>query len=241
VEDNKQLVENHKLTTDDEIEKLQSEVHQLLRSKIEVRILGMKFALTDSDTNLSLLIQDDHSTGETPRRTSYNIPSTLAPRVSNEEMIRRFNEAATTNVSVGSAEEIIAPPRASIERDRSQLSHQQEREPSHIKAEAVSVKEEKDLVDVADLQSYPKSTTQKSIRSESRFTSSRGLFAYKANTNEVPAGNEPALRDKTNGDRFKSSGSSLQDTKLSKRRLPTEATDALYKRRRAPESTFWRS
>jgi hypothetical protein len=41
-EENKQLVENHKLITDDEIEQLQNEVHQLLRSKIEVSTIGIR-------------------------------------------------------------------------------------------------------------------------------------------------------------------------------------------------------
>ncbi|KAI9287346.1 P-loop containing nucleoside triphosphate hydrolase protein [Umbelopsis sp. AD052] len=216
-EENKQLVENHKLITDDEIEQLQNEVHQLLRSKIE----------------------DDPSTGETPRRTSYRIPATVTPRVSNEALVRRLQEAISKPTPADSSEEVVVP-RSSIERERSQLPQpsyqQQERELTHIKLEPV--KEENDLVDSSDLRSFPKTSLPK--RSDSRFASTRGLFAHKAHATDVTSGNEPALRDKTNGDRF-SSGNGVIEPKLAKRRLPTEATDTLYKRRRAPESSFWRS
>jgi hypothetical protein len=187
-----------------------------------------------------ILLQDDHSTGETPRRTSYRIPTTVTPRVSNEELVRRLQEAVSKPAPAISSEEAAAP-RSSMERERSQLPqprHQQERELTHIKLEPVIVKEENDLTDSSDIRSFPKTSLPKSIRSDSRFASSRGLFAHKANATDVTSGNEPALRDKTNGDRF----NSVNEPKLSKRRLPTEATtDTLYKRRRAPESTFWRS
>lgn len=164
--------------------------------------------------------------------------------MSNEELVRRLQDVASRPVSASSLEEAVSLPRSSVERERSQLSqptNQQERELTHIKLEPVSVKEETDLVVPSDIRSFPRiALPTKGMRSESRFASSRGLFAHKINTTEVTSGTEPALRDKTNGDRFNSSDS-VNEPKLSKRRLPTEATDTLYKRRRAPESAFWRS
>ena len=239
------MVENHKLTTDDEIEQLQNEVHQLLRSKIQVSTMECKLVQSDPDPDTKFYcLQDEHPTGETPRRTSYRIPATLTPRVSNEELVRRLQDAISRPASVNSFEEAVPLPRSSVERERSQLSqptNQQERELTHIKLEPISVKEETDLVVSSDIRSFPKTALPaKGMRSESRFASSRGLFAHKINATDVTSGTEPALRDKTNGDRFNSSNS-VNEPKLSKRRLPTEATDTLYKRRRAPESTFWRS
>lgn len=219
VKKGKDVIENHKTATDDEIEQLQSEVNTLLWSKIK----------------------GDITTGETPKRTTYHVPTNLAPRISNEEMIRRLKVSTTTSASLNSYESNVM----STQESHSDVSNSSARlkcqglEESCIKAEEVSVKEEKEVA--SDIRLFPRQGLSRppNTRTESRFTAYRSVTKSKMNSGDVTS-NEPALRDKTNGDKLNSGGTA--EGKLSKRRLPSEVTDTLYKRRRAPfESTFWRS
>lgn len=118
------------------------------------------------------------------------------------------------------------------------IPRNQERQHSYVKAEVITVKEEKDIT-ASNIRLYPKSSMPRpqDARIESSIGSYRTASKPRVNSNEVMGG-EPALRDKTNGNKLHSS---IAENKLSKRRLPSEVTDALYKRRRAPDSTFRRS
>ncbi|KAJ2960762.1 hypothetical protein NQZ79_g3911 [Umbelopsis isabellina] len=216
IENNKEATEKHKITTDNHMEQLQNEVKVLLRSKVK----------------------DDISTGATPIRKSYNIPTSLAPRLSNEDMIRRLQstnaETEESKLSLKSSpqqveEEYSPKPISQTELPKS--------EPKYAKG-SVTIKQEKDALYTSDIQQYPTSITAKyqSLRTIPRTVTTGSVVKPRTVSSEV-SNNESALKDKTNGNKL---NIGQADSKLSKRRLPTDVTDNLYKRRRAAESNFWR-
>lgn len=182
-------------------------------------------------------VKDDISTGATPIRKSYNIPATLAPRLSNEDMIRRLQS------SKAETEEIKPLPISSsqqLEEEYSAKPVSQLDPKSELKyaSGSVTIKQEKETLYTSDIQQYPTSITAKyqSLRTMPRTVTTDSAVKSRTVSSDA-ANNESALKDKTNGNKL---NIGQAESKLLKRRLPSDVTDNLYKRRRAAESNFWR-
>ncbi|KAM3588845.1 Kinesin-related motor protein [Umbelopsis sp. WA50703] len=214
VKENQQVNEKHKLTTDKHIEQMQNDIRNLVRSKVK----------------------EDISSGATPIRKSYNIPDSLAPRLSNEDMIRRLQ---STNADIQESklssdhleEEYSAKPSSPVSHPKS--------ESAKYDGGSMTIKQEKDTAYNSDIQKYPTSIAAKyqNLRTVARTVTMEPVVKAKTLSSGV-GNNESALKDKTNGNKLTTEQA---DGKPLKRRLPTDPSDTLYKRRKAPESNFWRT